>query len=184
MRKLVHSEIIDVRKDTKHIKEYKRHPIKLLLNNVRSLYNVGSIFRSSDSALVEEIILTGFTPHPPRKEIEKTALGATETVPWRYYKDANEAIKLHKEGGYKICALEITNNCRNYNDLSEDDFPILIIAGNEISGVDDEILELCDFSIEIPMYGVKHSLNVSVAVGIAIYNTLNIYNKVVKNEKN
>ncbi len=176
MKKLLYSQILELRKNFDEINFSQRHPIKLLLNNIRSLYNVGSIFRTSDSALIDEIILCGFTPHPPRKEIEKTALGATKTVPWRYYKDTLSIIKELKEQGYKICALEITDNSINYNDLNKDDFPLVIIAGNEISGIDDEVLELSDFSIEIPMYGVKHSLNVSVAVGIAVYNTLNIYN--------
>ncbi len=185
MKKLLHSQILDLRKDVENIKKYKRHPIKLMLYNIRSLYNVGSIFRTADSALIDEVILCGFTPYPPRKEIEKTALGATETVPWRYFENSIDAINECKLNGFKICALEITNKGRDYNDLAPEDFPIVIIAGNEISGIDDEILELCDFSIEIPMYGVKHSLNVGVAVGIATYNTLNIYNKLVyKNEKN
>lgn len=184
MKKLLHSQILELRKDASNINEYARHPIKVLLYNIRSLYNVGSIFRTADSAFVEELILCGFTPCPPRKEIEKTALGATETVPWKYFKSTIEAINELKAENYKICALEITDRGRDYNDLSIEDFPIAIIAGNEISGIDNEILELCDFSIEIPMYGVKHSLNVSVATGIAVYNTLNIYKKMVKNEKN
>jgi tRNA G18 (ribose-2'-O)-methylase SpoU len=175
MRKLLHSQILDLRKNVDEIKLINRHPIKVILFNIRSLYNVGSIFRTADSALINELILCGFTPTPPRKEIEKTALGATETVPWRFFKETKEAIRILKNEGYKICALEITDNSRNYNDLKLEDFPLAIISGNEINGIDDDILELCDFSIEIPMYGVKHSLNVSVATGIAIYNTLNIY---------
>lgn len=183
MKKLLHSQIMELRKDVDKIKNYKRHPIKLLLFNIRSLYNVGSLFRTADSGFIEEIILCGFTPYPPRKEIEKTALGATQTVPWRYFRNTIEAINILKNEGYKICALEITDGGKSYNELKNDDFPIAIIAGNEISGIDDDILELCDFSIEIPMYGVKHSLNVSVAAGIALFNTLRIYKEIEKNEK-
>jgi len=174
MRKLTYEELIKLRKNENEIKLIKRNPIKLILYNIRSLYNVGSIFRTADSALVDEIILTGFTPYPPRKEIDKTALGATKTVPWRYFKDIKEILNELKNKYWKIYALELTDNAIKFNQIPTNSFPIAIIAGNEISGIDNSILELCDNSIYIPMYGVKHSLNVSVAVGITVYEILNI----------
>lgn len=174
MRKLTYEELIQLRKNENEIQLIKRNPIKLILYNIRSLYNVGSIFRTADSVLVDEIILTGFTPYPPRKEIDKTALGATKTVPWRYFKDIKEILNELKNKNWKIYALELTDDAIKYNQIPINSFPIAIIAGNEISGIDDSILALCDNSIYIPMYGVKHSLNVSVAVGIAVYEFLNI----------
>lgn len=174
MRKLTYEELIQLRKNENEIHFIKRNPIKIILYNIRSLYNVGSIFRTADSALVDEIILTGFTPYPPRKEIDKTALGATKTVPWRYFKDIKEILNELKNKYWKIYALELTDNAIKFNQIPTNSFPIAIIAGNEICGIDNSILELCDNSIYIPMYGVKHSLNVSVAVGITVYEILNI----------
>lgn len=174
MRKLLHHELLDQRLTNEQSLSVKRHPVSMILHNIRSLYNVGSIFRTADSALLNELILCGYTPFPPRKEIEKTALGATESVPWKYFRKTTEAITYNKNLGFKIAALELTTNKRNYFDLNINDFPLCIIAGNEISGIEDDVLELCDFAIEIPMYGVKHSLNVGVAAGIAIYEAIRI----------
>lgn len=172
LKKLLHGEILNERLTVSEAKHVRRFPISLLVHNVRSLYNVGSIFRTCDSARVSELILCGFTPHPPRKEIEKTALGAVETVPWRYEKDIFKAIQKIKEQKIKVIALEITDKKRSYDSLELSDFPLCIVAGNEITGLDDEILSVCDDAIEIPMYGVKHSLNVSVSVGIALFESL------------
>ena len=175
MRKLLHSEILDMRMSPEDSKTVKRHPVSLIVHNVRSLYNVGSLFRTFDSMLASELILCGYTPHPPRKEIEKTALGAVDTVPWSYHKNIQDAITLQKDAGKKIIALELTDSLRDYSDLHNTDFPCAIIAGNELTGIDNDVLALCDFSIEIPMYGVKHSLNVSVAAGIALYEAVRIW---------
>lgn len=169
MKKLIHSDILQERLTLEQAKSYKRNKISVMLCNIRSLYNVGSIFRTCDSAFVEKIYLCGFTPAPPRAEIEKTALGATETVPWEYYADAKDAIRALQAEGTKVIALELTDKKRMYNSLTAEDFPCCIVLGNEISGLDDDILAMCDDAVEIPMYGVKHSLNVSVAAGIAIY---------------
>ena len=169
MKKLQHGEILLQRHTPESALNIARHPVKLILHNIRSLYNVGSLFRTADSALLAEIILCGFTPYPPRKEIEKTALGAVDTVPWSYHKNIFDAIEKVKEEGYKVAALEICDKSRPYNTLKIDDFPICIIAGNELTGIDDNVLEKCDFALEIPMYGVKHSLNVSVAAGISVF---------------
>jgi 23S rRNA (guanosine2251-2'-O)-methyltransferase len=169
MRKLTHAEISIKRLPVEEVENALRVPLIVLVDNVRSLYNVGSIFRTSDGAMIEKLILAGFTPHPPRKEIEKTALGSTKSVPWEYTKHPIETIQRLKERGYKICCLELTDKSIHYNDIKTSDFPICLVIGNEISGVSKEVLELCDLAIEIPMYGIKQSLNVAVAYGIAVF---------------
>lgn len=168
MRKLRHSDLVE-RTARGAVTRANRHPIIVLLDNIRSLYNVGSIFRTCDAANVEKLILTGYTPHPPRKEISKTALGAEESVPWEYFKSPVEAVATLKNAGVTICAVEQTDESVPYASLTDQHFPICLIVGNEISGVSDELIALADMAIEIPMHGVKHSLNVAVAAGIAIY---------------
>ncbi len=176
MRKLTHDEISKKRSSLELIPTVKKLPVYVLLNSIRSNYNVGSIFRTSDGAMIEKLFLCGYTPHPPKpdlprgkKEILKTALGATESVSWEYVKDATSVVKKLKSDGIKICALELTENSKPYYEISKDDFPLCLIVGNEISGVSQELLDLCDFSIEIPQYGIKQSLNVAVAYGIAVF---------------
>lgn len=180
MQKLTHSEILNQRLTNEQAHSISRHPISLMLYNIRSLYNVGSLFRTADSALAQELILCGYTPHPPRKEIEKTALGAVDSVPWYYEQNALSAVRELKEKKVCIFALELADNCRSYDSLTADDFPCCLILGNEITGVDNEILAECDGSLIIPMYGVKHSLNVSVAGGIAIYEAVRIWRNLQK----
>ena len=174
IKKIPDAELKSQRPDLDELKQRKRFPIVVVAENIRSLYNVGSIFRTSDGALVEKLWLCGYTGYPPRKEIDKTALGATKTVPWRYFKDIKDILNELKYNNWNIYALELTDNAIKFNQVPVNAFPIAIIAGNEISGIDNSILELCDNSIYIPMYGVKHSLNVSVAVGITVYEILNI----------
>ncbi len=169
MEKLTHSEILNLRITPETAKRCTRNPIYLLALNIRSLYNIGSLFRTADSALVEELILTGYTPHPPREEIKKTALGADETVPWQYFKDPVDAISYLKDKSVNVIAVEITNKKRMYDSLTIEEFPLCLVLGNEITGIDNHILAMCDDAIEIPMYGVKHSLNVSVAAGITVF---------------
>lgn len=144
-------------------------PLYVVLNSIRSNYNVGSIFRTSDAAMIKKLYLCGYTPAPPKKEILKTALGATESVQWEYVKDPVEVIKDLKMQGVKISALEITSKSRKYYDVKKTDFPLCMIVGNEITGVTQELIDLCDFTLEIPQYGIKHSLNVAVAYGIAVF---------------
>lgn len=168
MRKLTHEEVGKKRISLDETRTIKRHPIYAVADNIRSIYNVGSIFRTSDAALIEKLYLTGYTPYPPRQEIEKVALGATEAVPWEYVKDPVEAVKKIKENGIKIVPLEITYNSRNYTEIEAGDFPLCLVLGNELTGVSNEIIKMADFSIEIPQYGFKHSINVSVAYGIAV----------------
>ena len=169
MRKLTHPEIKELRKDIEKINEYERNPIYVLCDNIRSIFNVGSIFRTSDGAFIEKIFLTGFTPYPPRKEIDKVALGATNSVPWEYHKDPLDVVKSLKSEGVKIAVLEITDNKNYYWNIEKKDFPLCLIIGNEISGVSKELIDESDLSLEIPMMGMKQSLNVSVAYGIAVY---------------
>ncbi len=168
MRKLTHEEVGKKRITLDDTKKIKRHPIFALADNIRSIYNVGSIFRTSDAALIEKLYLTGYTPYPPRPEIEKVALGATDSVLWEYIKDPLEAVKKIKSEGIKIVPLEITQNSRSYTEIEFSEFPLCLILGNELTGVSNDIIELSDFSIEIPQYGFKHSINVSVAYGIAV----------------
>ncbi len=169
MRKLSHPEIKSARKDIEKIDEYKRNPIYILCDNIRSIYNVGSIFRTSDGAFIEKIFLTGYTPYPPRKEIDKVALGATQSVPWEYFENPLDAVAKLKNIGVKIAVLEITDEKNYYWDINKEDFPICLVLGNEISGVSSEIINQADLSFEIPMLGMKQSLNVSVAYGIAVF---------------
>ena len=153
-----------------------RFPISVIVDNVRSLYNVGSIFRTSDGALVEKLYLTGFTPHPPRKEIDKTALGATKTVPWEYHRDPLDVIAMMKKRRTQICVLELTNRSEPYYALERSDFPLCVVVGNEITGISKEIIDQADIAVEIPMFGNKQSLNVAVAYGIVVFDFLRILN--------
>ena len=174
MRKLSHDEIKSTRFSAEALKSAERLPITVLIDNVRSLYNIGSIFRTSDAARVKKLFLCGYTPHPPRKEIEKTALGATETVPWEYCQDPSEAIRAIKAEGSRICLLEHTNKSIPYYALTRADFPLCLVVGNELSGISPALIEQGDLAIEIPMFGVKQSLNVAVAYGIAVYHCVAI----------
>ncbi len=153
-----------------------RLPLIAILEDIRSLYNVGSIFRTSDGAHLEAIYTVGYTPHPPRKEIDKTALGATRTVPHRHFDTIEQAVMTARRPPTtrKVAALEITSNSRSIFDLTYEDFPLAIIIGNEITGVSDGALALCDFTLEIPMLGAKHSLNVAVAFGIGAFECVRI----------
>ncbi len=140
-----------------------------LLDSVRSCYNVGSIFRTSDGALIRKLILTGFTPRPPRPEIEKTALGATRSIPWEYVTDPLDAAQVLTSAGYRLACLEQTDGSTDFSRLPRDIFPLCLVVGNELTGVSSRILSACDLGIEIPMHGTKHSLNVAVAYGIVIF---------------
>lgn len=176
MRKLTHAEIKSSRKDLSKIGEYTRNPVYVLCDSIRSIFNVGAIFRASDGAFIEKIFLTGYSPHPPRKEIDKVALGATLSVPWEYVKDPLEIVHRMKNENIKVCSLELTDKPRMIWDLNKEDFPLCIILGNEITGVSKELIEASDFSVELPMLGMKQSLNVSVAAGIALYEMIRILN--------
>jgi tRNA G18 (ribose-2'-O)-methylase SpoU len=177
IRKLLHSELLEKRISHEMAFSVKKFPVLLIIDSIRSVYNIGSIFRSADSAGIEGIMLCGYSPTPPREDITKTALGADETVAWTYHKDCRDVIKECKEKGYTVLAVELTNQGIAYDALTSQHFPLALVVGNEVSGIDDSVLALCDGAIEIPMYGVKHSLNVAVASGIIMYEAVRAYRK-------
>jgi tRNA G18 (ribose-2'-O)-methylase SpoU len=158
------------RKNKAEFQEAEKLPVILLLENIRSMNNVGSVFRTADAFLTEAIYLCGYTPRPPHRDIHKTALGATETVEWKYVERALSAIKLLKEAGYHIVAVE-----QVLGSIPLQDFKLavgekmVLIFGNEVEGVSEELLACCDSCIEIPQFGMKHSLNVSVAAGMVLW---------------
>ena len=175
MKKLTHDQISLKRSTLDSIHKVQKLPVYVLLNSIRSNYNVGAIFRTSDGAMIEKLFLCGYTPCPPKKEVLKTALGSTESVKWEYVKDAKTVISQLKNKGIQICALELTDKSIPYHQIKSDDFPICLVVGNEITGVSQEVLDLCDKSIEIPQYGIKQSLNVAVAYGVAIFELRKIF---------
>ncbi|MCL5029839.1 MAG: RNA methyltransferase [Bacteroidetes bacterium] len=182
MKKLTHDQIAENRSTLETIHKVSKLPVYVLLDSIRSSYNVGSIFRTSDGVMIEKLFLGGYTPHPPksssssgRKEILKTALGSTESVKWEYVKDPEDVILKLKKDDVKICALELTSKSKRYYETCSKDFPLCLIVGNEISGVSQSLIDLCDFSIEIPQFGIKQSLNVAVAYGIAIFELRKIF---------
>ena len=187
MKKLTHDEIAKNRSTLDSLHKVKKLPVYVMLNSIRSSYNVGSIFRTSDGAMIEKLILCGYTPYPPhpdlpsgKKDVLKTSLGSTESVKWEYVKDPKGVIMKMKDGGINICALELTNKSLPYYKLKKDIFPLCLVVGNEITGVSQEILDMCDFSIEIPQFGIKQSLNVAVAYGVTIFELRKLYDS--KNE--
>lgn len=168
MRKLAMDELN--RPTIEEFKEQKKLPITLILDNIRSLHNVGSIFRTADGFAVEKIILCGITGQPPHREIEKTALGATNSIVWEYEKDILNAISSLKGKDYKIIAIEQAENSVFLNDFRPSTTEKhALILGNEVHGVSDEAMEQIDACIEIPQFGTKHSLNVVVSAGIVLW---------------
>lgn len=158
------------RPDIDAYREQKKFPVKVLLNNIRSLSNVGSIFRTSDAFNIEEVILCGITGTPPHREIQRTALGATESVAWRYSESAESVITELKEAGYTIFALEQCEvHVAPQDIVIEEGQNVCLILGNEVAGVDQDLVDRSDAVIEIPQSGTKHSLNVTVAAGIALW---------------
>lgn len=146
----------------------KKQPTVIVLDNIRSLSNIGSFFRTADAFAVEAIYLCGITAKPPHREIHKTALGATETVHWKYFNSALEAVKALRSEGYLIAALEQAHNSISLHDFKQQ-LPTAYIFGNEVDGVSEEVLDASDVILEIPQAGTKHSLNVSVCAGILLW---------------
>ncbi|MCC9042722.1 RNA methyltransferase [Myroides sp. M-43] len=168
MRKLANSEL-----DRKNVEEFKaseKTPIIVILDDVRSLHNIGSVFRTCDAFLVKKVYLCGITATPPNKEIHKTALGATETVEWEYAKDVEEVVKSLKENGVSVQSVEQVENSVMLNDFKvTEGVNYALVFGNEVKGVNQEVVNLSDGVIEIPQLGTKHSLNISVSAGIVIW---------------
>lgn len=167
MRKLSMDEL--GRKSVDAFKQAEKNPVMVVLDNIRSMHNVGSVFRTADAFLAEGICLCGYTPQPPHRDIHKTALGATETVDWIYFPTTLDAVRVLKEKGYRIYAIEQVENSIPLQHFNRDNDKVALVFGNEVEGVDAAVLPFCDGSIEIPQYGMKHSLNVSVAAGIVLW---------------
>lgn len=165
MRKLTHLELLERQKIQN---QALRLPFTVVLNNLRSLYNVGSIFRTADGVGVEKIWLCGITGIPPDSKISKTALGAEKRVPWEYCQRASDCVRALKSAGYQIVLLEQTVKSQPYEEFAPS-APVALVLGNEITGVDDDLLSYCDVAVEIGMAGIKNSLNVAVAFGVVAF---------------
>jgi len=168
MRKRLNEEL--GRKSIDQFRNSDKSPFTIVLDNVRSHNNIGSVFRTADAFLVEQIFLCGITAVPPHRDIQKTALGATETVLWRYYDTTVEAVKELKAGGYEIIAIEqVEGSIELQHFHAVKGRRYALIFGHEINGVDQEVVNLCDHCIEIPQFGTKHSFNIAVSTGIVLW---------------
>lgn len=168
MRKLENKELD--RKSVSSFKEAKKTPLIIVLNDIRSLHNIGSVFRTADAFLIEKIYLCGITAIPPNKEIHKTALGATETVAWEYHENILEAIETLKDKNIAVLAIEQVEKATLLQNFEvEKDMKYALVFGNEVYGVSQEAISICDGCIEIPQLGTKHSLNISVSTGIVVW---------------
>ncbi len=171
-RKLANAELN--RPDLNTYKMQEKTPLIIVLDNIRSLNNIGSIFRSADAFAVEEVLLCGITAQPPHREINKTALGATESVKWQYFKTTKEAINYLKESSYAVFAIEQAVKSTPLNELKlKGNQKIALIFGHEVKGVNQDIVDLADEVVEIPQKGTKHSLNVAVSAGLVIWEISN-----------
>ena len=172
MRKLTMDEL--GRKSVADFKLANKKPIVVVMDNIRSMHNVGSVFRTADAFLISGICLCGFTPQPPHRDIQKTALGATDSVDWLYYEQTATAVIALKEQGYKVYAIEQTQGSialENFKThlTQQENNSVAFVFGNEVEGVSNEVLTLCDGAVEIPQYGMKHSLNISIAAAIVLW---------------
>ncbi|MBL4752465.1 MAG: RNA methyltransferase [Flavobacteriales bacterium] len=178
MRKLRNEELD--RKSVADFKSAEKLPLILVLDNVRSFHNVGSVFRTADSFLVEGIYLCGITAKPPHRDINKTALGATESVSWEYFADTEDAIKRLKRDNYELLAVEQTEGSIALNDFFPDaNKKYALIFGHEVNGVHQNVINACAKTLEIPQIGTKHSLNIAVSVGVVVWD---IYAKIISNK--
>ncbi|MCC6643390.1 RNA methyltransferase [Candidatus Peregrinibacteria bacterium] len=168
IQKKTHLQILHSKPTVAQVKKFKRLPVVIVLDNLRSLYNVGSIFRTADALLIEKIYLCGITGSPPNKQIEKVALGAVETVPFECFEKVDEVIKMLKKEGRQIVTVELTDQSKNYRE-AEYQFPLALVLGNEIDGVQEEVVENADLAVDIPMKGRANSLNVATAMAVVAY---------------
>lgn len=153
-------------------KSQKKTPIIIILDNIRSLNNIGSFFRTSDAFNIESIYLCGITATPPHREIQKTALGATDSVEWHYNENTIEVIDVLQNKGYKVYAIEQAENTISLEEFKYDNEPIALVFGNEVKGVQQKVINACDGCIEIPQFGTKHSLNVSISYGVVVWHLI------------
>lgn len=172
MRKLSTAELN--RKTAAEMQQAAKLPVVAVLENVRSAYNVGSLFRTADAFLLEALYLCGYTAFPPHKEIRKTALGAEDSVQWQHFKKAAEAIEQLKAEGYTVYAVEQVEGSQPLHRWVERPEKIALVFGNEVSGVEQDTIALCDGSVEIPQLGMKHSLNIAVAAGVVLWEVIRI----------
>jgi 23S rRNA (guanosine2251-2'-O)-methyltransferase len=174
MRKLLNEELGRLSVDA--FKEVQKIPILVVLDNVRSLHNIGSIFRTADAFRLEGVYLCGITATPPHREIHKTALGATESVHWEYHEETTEVVRKLKEKNYRVFSIEQAEGAVSLDQIQlRGNQKYALVFGHEIRGVDQEVVDMSDQCIEIPQYGTKHSLNVSVAAGIVIWELFRKY---------
>ena len=173
MRKLKWDEID--RPDADELEHLPKHPIRVLVHNVRSIHNVGSIFRTSDAARIEHVHLTGFTGTPEHKDLHKTALGAQDTVAWSKHEAPLPVIADLRKRGYTVAVLEQTSASVPPDEIEAEMYPLCLIVGNEVRGVDESLIEAADVALEIPQYGAKISMNVGVAYGIGVYDLVRRY---------
>lgn len=157
------------RKSVEEFRQSEKLPVIAVLENIRSAYNVGSVFRTADAFLLDSIYICGYTAYPPHKEIKKTALGAEDTVAWKYAKNVDEAIAEIRNAGYKVYAVEQAVDSWKLGSFAVDEDRVAVIFGNEVTGVEQSTIALCDGVIEIPQLGVKHSLNVATAAGVVLW---------------
>lgn len=168
MRKLKNSEL--ERLEVSEFKTAEKSPVIIILDNIRSLNNIGSVFRTSDAFLIEKIYLCGITAQPPHNDIRKTALGSTETVDWEYFENTLDLVKKLKAEAVKVVSIEQAENTTMLNDfIPEADTKYAFVFGNEVKGVAQNVVDASDLVIEIPQYGTKHSLNISVSCGVVIW---------------
>jgi len=158
------------RKSVDAFRKSEKVAVVVVLDNIRSMHNVGSVFRTVDAFLLQGIYLCGYTPQPPHRDIHKTALGATETVDWKYFPTSAAAVQELQAEGFTVFAIEQVDKSISLHQFESSEFDKLaVVFGNEVNGVDEEVLKICDGSIEIPQFGMKHSLNISVAAGIVLW---------------
>lgn len=175
MRKLKREEM--ARPSTAQLEALPKHPVTAVLEDIRSLYNVGSMFRTADAARIEELVLTGITGTPEHRKLRKSSLGAEETVAWRHEERALPALRRLRAGGYTLAALEISSDPFSFAEVSLEHFPLCLLIGNELEGVSEEAMGVADLALEIPQFGRKQSLNVAVAFGIAVFELVQRYRR-------
>ncbi len=157
------------RKSVEDFKLADKKPLVVVMDNIRSMHNVGSVFRTADAFLINGICLCGFTPQPPHRDIHKTALGATDSVDWMYYENTVDAVLDLKSRGYIVLAIEQTEGSILLHQYGHSNTPTAFVFGNEVDGVSDEVIKACDGVLEIPQWGMKHSLNISVAAAVVLW---------------